>query len=62
MKSRYYLLSQVFSPERFNQIAREHWGIENSLRWVLDVVLSEDQSGNRKDNCPETWPCYGNWP
>ena len=53
VESRYYLLSQVCSPERFNSIAREHWGIENRLHWMLDVVFNEDQSRNRKDHCPE---------
>ena len=53
LESRYYLMSQAFSPERFNSIAREHWGIENRLHWVLDVVFNEDQSRNRKDHCPD---------
>ena len=53
VESRYYLLSQAFLPERFNQIARAHWGIGNSLHWVLDVVFNEDQCRNRKDNCPD---------
>lgn len=53
VESRYYLLSQAFPPERFNAITREHWGIENQLHWMLDVVFNEDQSRNRKDNCPE---------
>lgn len=48
---RYYLMSEVFPPERFNQIARSHWGIENRLHWVLDVTCNEDQARNRKDNC-----------
>ena len=34
VESRYYLLSQAFPPERFNQIAQAHWGIENQLHWV----------------------------
>ena len=54
VESRYYLLSQAFPPERFNAIVREHWGIENRLHWMLDVVFNEDQSGNRMDHCPET--------
>ena len=37
VESRYYLLSQAFPPERFNHIARAHWGIDNQLHWVLDV-------------------------
>ena len=53
VESRYYLLSQAFPPVRFNAIAREHWGIENRLHWMLDVVFNEDQSRNRKDHCPE---------
>ena len=53
VESRYYLLSQACSPERFNAIAREHWGIENRLHWMLDVVFNEDQCRNRKDHCPE---------
>ena len=27
---------------------RGHWGIENQLHWMLDVVFAEDQSRLRK--------------
>jgi predicted transposase YbfD/YdcC len=30
--------------------ARHHWGIENSLHWVLDVTMNKDHTRNRKDN------------
>ena len=43
-------MSGAFPPERFNQIVRTHWGIENRLHWVLDVACNEDQARNRKDN------------
>ncbi len=49
----YYLLSTPLSAERFSEVARQHWGIENSLHWVLDVTMNEDQSRNRKDHGPE---------
>jgi predicted transposase YbfD/YdcC len=39
----YYLLSAALTPERFNQVVRQHWSIENSLHWRLDVVMNEDQ-------------------
>jgi predicted transposase YbfD/YdcC len=49
----YYLLSAALSPERFGEIARAHWGVENGLHWVLDVTMNEDQARNRKDHGPE---------
>ena len=52
-ENRYYLLSEAFAPERFNEIARSHWGIENELHWCLDVVFKEDQARNRKGHCAE---------
>lgn len=46
----YYILSQQFSTERFKKITREHWKIECSLHWRLDVILDEDHSTSKKDN------------
>jgi predicted transposase YbfD/YdcC len=46
----YYLLSRSLSPERLNQVARSHWGVENRLHWVLNVVMNEDQARSRNDN------------
>jgi predicted transposase YbfD/YdcC len=50
---RYFLLSKVWSPTRVLDITRAHWGIENQLHWVLDVVFDEDRARNRKDHGPE---------
>ena len=49
----YYLLSRVLAPERFNQVVRQHWSIENSLHWRLDVVMNEDQDRTRMGHGPE---------
>ena len=35
------------------EAVRSHWGVENSLHWVLDVVFDEDHSRVRKDNAPQ---------
>jgi predicted transposase YbfD/YdcC len=50
---RYFLLSKPLAPARILAITRAHWGIENQLHWVLDVVFDEDRARNRKDNGPE---------
>ncbi len=49
----YYLLSTALSGERFNEVAREHWGVENRLHWRLDVVMNEDQDRTRLGNGPQ---------
>jgi predicted transposase YbfD/YdcC len=49
---RYFLMSQRYSRQEVLRIVREHWTIENSLHWPLDVVLDEDLARNRKDNAP----------
>ena len=43
-------------PPRVRKLAkhlRGHWGIENSLHWVLDVTFREDDSRIRKGSGPE---------
>jgi predicted transposase YbfD/YdcC len=42
VESRYYLSSLEVCGKRFASAARSHWGIENSLHWVLDMTLNED--------------------
>jgi predicted transposase YbfD/YdcC len=37
----------------FARAVRDHWGIENSLHWILDISFREDESRLRKDHGPE---------
>jgi predicted transposase YbfD/YdcC len=48
----YYLLSTPLSPARLNQVARQHWSVENQLHWRLDVTMNEDQDRTRMGNGP----------
>jgi predicted transposase YbfD/YdcC len=50
---RYYLSSLAPDAVRGAQAVREHWGVENSLHWVLDVAFREDESRVRVGNAPE---------
>jgi len=50
---RYYISSLVANAKQIADAIRSHWAVENSLHWVLDVTLREDESRVRKDHAPE---------
>ena len=39
---RYYISSAKLSATQLNHGVRAHWGIENRLHWVMDVVFHDD--------------------
>jgi predicted transposase YbfD/YdcC len=45
-----YYLTTLTEAAVFARSVRTHWGIENKLHWVLDVVFREDDARNRKDH------------
>jgi predicted transposase YbfD/YdcC len=52
-KARYFLASRRLSPKTLLQVVRAHWGIENNLHWVLDILFAEDACRSRTDHAPE---------
>jgi predicted transposase YbfD/YdcC len=49
----YYLSSLAPQASGLLEAIRSHWGIENSLHWVLDVAFSEDECRVRKDHAAQ---------
>jgi predicted transposase YbfD/YdcC len=50
---RYYLSSARLDAQTFARAVRGHWGIENRLHWVLDVVFKDDLARLRTGHAPE---------
>jgi predicted transposase YbfD/YdcC len=53
VEMRYYIASLSPNANLLLQSIRAHWGIENSVHWILDVAFNEDQSRVHKDHAPE---------
>jgi predicted transposase YbfD/YdcC len=53
-ETRYFIGSRSMSARKYGQALRNHWRIENSLHWQLDVSMREDashiQERNRAEN------------
>jgi len=51
---RYFVSSLETDEEVFAHVVRSHWGIENRLHYMLDVIYREDACRVRKDYSPRT--------
>lgn len=52
LSRRFYLTSANLSAKDLLNATRAHWGIENRLHWVLDVVFHDDLMRLRTQNGP----------
>lgn len=50
---RYYLSSAPLDAQTFARAVRAHWGVENRLHWVMDVVFHDDLARLRTRHGPE---------
>lgn len=63
VKVRYGITSlppERVDAKRLAAILRGHWGIENRLHWVRDVVLGEDASRIRTGQAPQVMAAFRN--
>lgn len=54
-ETRYYISSLDCCAQVFGDAVRSHWGIENSVHWILDIAFREDESRIRKGFGPENF-------
>ena len=58
IERRYFLCSKIMAVVAFAAIVRSHWGVENRLHWVLDVIFDEDQSRLRTGHAAENMAIF----
>ena len=51
-ETRLYITSLDLPAESLGAIVRDHWRIENSLHWVMDMVFRDDECRLRTDHAP----------
>ncbi len=51
-ETRFYISSIDANAEFMANAIRQHWGVENGLHWVMDMVFRDDECRIRKDNSP----------
>lgn len=57
LEYRYYISSAELDQARFAAAVRDHWRIENSLHWVLDVSMNEDACPIYRGEAAEILSC-----
>jgi predicted transposase YbfD/YdcC len=56
-EAHYYVSSRKADAKAFLDAVREHWGIENSCHWILDVCFSEDDCRSREGHSAQNLAC-----
>jgi predicted transposase YbfD/YdcC len=51
-ETRFYITSLVLGASLVGPLIRDHWAVENSLHWVLDMAFRDDECRVRTDHAP----------
>jgi predicted transposase YbfD/YdcC len=51
-ETRFYITSLVWLAHAIGPVIRDHWAVENSLHWVMDMVFRDDECRIRTDHAP----------
>ena len=51
-ETRFYITSLILLASLIGPMIRDHWAIENSLHWVMDMVFRDDECRVRTENAP----------
>jgi len=54
-ETRYYVTSSTLRADKLGAIVRDHWAVENSLHWVMDMTFRDDECRIRTQNAPENF-------
>lgn len=57
IEQRYFISSKALVQDEFARAVRGHWAIENSLHWVLDVTMGEDDCPIYRGDAAEILAC-----
>ena len=60
LQTNHYISSLVSKATTFANRIRQHWGIENRLHWVKDVVFGEDAAPLSNYNAATNWSIIRN--
>lgn len=51
-ETRFYITSLPLAAAQLGLIVRDHWAIENSLHWVMDMIFRDDECRVRTEHAP----------
>jgi len=51
-ETRFYITSTTLEAKLSGPMIRDHWAIENSLHWVMDMTFRDDECRIRTENAP----------